>query len=700
MNNQQNPTQIEEKRLCKKCGQRLPSKSGFCMYCGTDNSITSVQHELEKQNNEQLKKYKVIESQKHKPLWYLIFLLLLIDIIVISTIMIFNTNNMYVKVNTARFQDYEEAFYIADDVYLGLKNQKAKVIGANRQDYIEISNTLKDYNIRDAKLVDESYTDRIYILTEEKKLFTISGKIVKEIELEEEYNDIYDYLNKKKNNCVSEKEYAILDEGVYYYNSDENAIFFATNKNFKYEANKSCYSYDKERVIKSEELKLNNPTLIYQDYRGDTIILKDKNEIVKIEYGLITERIKEFKVNGKKIPVEKIKKIFYGLDYLPTDSFTIIDNKDGIYNTTSSENNYTNTIKNEIDLNVVSTLFKALDKETKINLLLIVAILIVNLIIIYKMSDKHTFSKCITIAGIITVELILFVIIRGDGIKLDSVDTFFQLIETLILLYLLLTIVAMLIIQIAELVIKLLDLIKFRNIFSFILTFAAITSIFLVISLSGKYGLFFSVFALGAFWAYYTESEDIDIDLFIMPKTRIPIAVLSIVNVILFFLLLNIFHICNYFVFLFLISVMFALYLTVRPTLTKKELTGKTTKSLLILIMYIAYTFISGLFAMNLFTSLQKDYQGILIKYVLMTAATNVLYLVVTFVLLIIISTVFRLLHKIIKISNKKTNSIVIFLIFSIVTLITFTAAIYFFPEIMSLIDTVVQNISSNLYKN
>ena len=109
MNNQQNPTQIEEKRLCKKCGQRLPSKSGFCMYCGTDNSITSVQHELEKQNNEQLKKYKVIESQKHKPLWYLIFLLLLIDIIVISTIMIFNTNNMYVKVNTARFQDYEEA---------------------------------------------------------------------------------------------------------------------------------------------------------------------------------------------------------------------------------------------------------------------------------------------------------------------------------------------------------------------------------------------------------------------------------------------------------------------------------------------------------------------------------------------------------------------------------------------------------------
>ena len=30
----------EEKRLCKKCGKRLPSSNNFCMYCGCNNNIS------------------------------------------------------------------------------------------------------------------------------------------------------------------------------------------------------------------------------------------------------------------------------------------------------------------------------------------------------------------------------------------------------------------------------------------------------------------------------------------------------------------------------------------------------------------------------------------------------------------------------------------------------------------------------------
>ena len=47
----QNAVTEEEKRVCKKCEKRLPNKSYFCMYCGTDNAPTSVQVEYEKANN-------------------------------------------------------------------------------------------------------------------------------------------------------------------------------------------------------------------------------------------------------------------------------------------------------------------------------------------------------------------------------------------------------------------------------------------------------------------------------------------------------------------------------------------------------------------------------------------------------------------------------------------------------------------------
>ena len=55
MEEQQNAV-AEEEHLCKKCEKRLPKSSYFCMYCGTDNSPTSIQVEYEKANNESLKK--------------------------------------------------------------------------------------------------------------------------------------------------------------------------------------------------------------------------------------------------------------------------------------------------------------------------------------------------------------------------------------------------------------------------------------------------------------------------------------------------------------------------------------------------------------------------------------------------------------------------------------------------------------------
>lgn len=699
MNNQQNPTQLEEKRLCKKCGQRLPNKSGFCMYCGTDNSTTSVQSEFEIKNNEVLKKYRVIEAQKYSPLWYLIFILLTIDIIVINCIMTFNHDKMFVKVNNARFQNYEESFYLGEGAYLGVKNQKAKVIGINRLDYLDITSEIQNHTIKDIQVASNIISQKsIYILTTEKKLITITGKMIVVDELEEDYTDVYDYLNQKNNNCTREKEYIVLGENSFYYNKDTNEIYTSTGRQYTYDNDKLCVAYNKNLVLSSSKIDLDNPKLIHQDSNGKTIILKDKDEVVKIESGVIKERIKEFNIKGKKVKVENIKEIFYEPDnYYSRENFLIIDKKDGIYNTASVETPIIDDT--EISMDTLSLLIKSLNDDIKINLIIILVILICNTIFLYKMSDQHTFSKCLSMSGILMIELVLFILFRGGGFSLDSAKQFFTLLENLFLIYLFIIIISTVITQIAELTIKLLDLIQFRNIFSYAFVYVAILSLFLVISTSGKYGLFFAVFCLGSFWAYFTEREDIDIDLFILPSAQKTIIIFAVINVILFIMLINIFHICDYFIFLLLIAVMFSLYLTARPTLTKKEITGKTLKSLLVMIMYFVYTFISGLFAMNLFTTLQEDFQGIIIRQVIMMGITNILYLIVTFILLIIISTIFRILHKIIKTSNKKTNSVTVFFLFGIITLLAFTAVIYFFPEIVNLIDTAVHEISSNFSK-
>ena len=699
MDNQQNSIPVEEKRICKKCLNKLPNKSDYCMYCGTDNAATSVQVEYKIQNNEQLKKYKLIEAKKKKPLWYFIFILLLIDVVVVNTVMIFNQDKMFVEVNSARFENYEKSYYLDDGAYIAYKNNKAKIIGKNRQDYLEITSEIQKYNIKDIQEVNNNISKRIYVLTDGNIILEIVGSRFNTIELENEYNDVYEYLNEKNNNCLSEKEYSVLTNNSYYFDTDSKEVIFVSDPKYNYVNDRVCYSYTKSIVLTSEELELNNPELIYSSNNGETIILKDNKEVLKIESGIIKERIKEYKIDNKTVSVEKIKKIIYKSKSLLSDNenIIIIDNKDNIHELNGSNKIVTSNAS--LAISVIKLLLNNLDDDGKINLAILLILLISNFIFYYKMADTHTFSKVFSMSGMLMIELVLFTLIRGGGYKLGSGEEFFALLEGLFSTYLGIFIVSTIITQIGELTIKLLDLIKFRNIFSFILTFIAIISIFFNILASGSNGLFFAIFALGSFWAYLTETEDIDIDLFIRENTKKPIIILSVIVLILFLVMLKIFHIGNYFILLFLLSVLFALYLTVRPELAKKELTGKSIKSLLVMIMYLTVSFINTLLAMNLFTKLQSDYEGKILESVLLIAFTYILYFAVTFMLLTVISSVFRIVHKIIKTANKKTNSVVQFLIFAIIAIIAFTAAIYFFPEIVNLINTAVNKIFSSVTK-
>jgi hypothetical protein len=86
-------------------------------------------------------------------------------------------------------------------------------------------------------------------------------------------------------------------------------------------------------------------------------------------------------------------------------------------------------------------------------------------------------------------------------------------------------------------------------------------------------------------------------------------------------------------------------------------------------------------------------------KFVLTTAFQYVLYLIVTFALLIVISSILRILHKIIKKLCKNTNTVIAYLMFSIISLVLFSVIIYFFPEILNLINTGVSKVFTTIIK-
>lgn len=692
MEEQQNAV-AEEEHLCKKCEKRLPKSSYFCMYCGTDNSPTSVQVEYEKANNESLKKYTIIKAQKKTLPWYLLFILLVIDVIVINFILFTNQSNLFVKVNSARFENYEKTYYIAEDVYLAVKDNKIRMIGSNRMDYIDSISEIQQFEFKDIQEVRTiTGSKKIYLQSSKNKIYALSGKNLETIETETDYIDIYHYLNDKKSNCYNQAEHIVLSPLTYYFDPEKKEIIYVETSEYINNGTKVCANYVRSTAIDNNELNLENPEVVYHSYDGYDIALKNNKEIVEIKAGKIVKRHTEIKVKEDTIKVEDIKKIFY-----ENNTLTVIDKKDDIY--VDSENLSYEEIKDQlVNKNTIKLLFKYMDKDTKIDLIILLVLAIVDLVLLFRMSNKGPFYKVMNTSAALFVEYILFTVFRGDGFELNSGAEFMAFVKLLILVYLLLIIISMIIVQISDIAIKLLDVISFKNIISFIFVFVAILFIFLAVITSGANGLFFAVFLLGSYWSYFTEVEDVDIDLFITPSSYVPIAVLSGLNVILFCVLLHIFKISNYFIFLVLISIMFAIYLAVRPELAKKELTGKSIKSLLVIILSLVYSFIITLFTMDLFNKLVKD-DGTIMKFVLTTAFQYVLYLVVTFGLLILISSILRVLHKVIKKICKNTNTVVSYLIFSLISLVLFSIIIYFFPEIVNLINLGVSKVFTTIIK-
>ncbi len=690
-NTTQNPK--SEERKCKKCEKRLPNKSYFCMYCGTDNAPTSVQVEYEKANNEALKKYTIIDAKKQSPIWYVLFMLLVIDAIVVSCVLMTKQQDAFIEVNSARFQNYEKSYYLGEEAYLSLKDNKLKIIGDNRIDYSEITNIIRGKEIKDIQEVYEGYfgdTKKIYIQTSNDKIYMIEDNKILEIELEKEekYIDIYHYLNSQERNCYNDTEYIILAEDNYYYDASTNEIKRVGEVDYDFSGEKYCKNYQRTTTLAAEDLNLEKPKIIYQASDGDKIILKDEKELLEIKDGQITKRVNELTIKNETVKVEDIKEIFYD-----DGDYIVIDKNDKIYDETLNNDD----IKDMIDVSKLIS-FKNLSTKDKIYLAVIFLVLIGDIIFLYKMNDQHTFSKVMSTSGLLMIEYVALLLIVGGGLHIPNAEVFFELIESLLLTYLMIVIISMVIVQIAELTVKLLDLIRFRNVFSYIPVLIAITTIFLSLLTTGKYGMFLGIFVLGTYWSYLTESEEIDIDLFVKPSSYVPLIVLFIANAILYFALLNIFKICNYFVILFLVAFLFAIYLAARPNLTKKELTGKSTKSLIVLILTLTDQFINVLFSMNLFTTLQKD-DGTIMKTVLAKGFENVLYLVVTFGILIFISSILRILHKTIKTITKNMNTYVQVLLFSLISIILFTIIIYFLPEIAGLIEAGVNKIFTSLIK-
>ena len=155
--------ETEEKRVCQKCGKRLPSSNNFCMYCGCNDeeleslkdinasnihtqnkqellnkSINAKDRELVISNgksdavdtNEEDEKIRHI-NKKNSLKNNLIYVFILLDVILISTVLLIKSDGLLYEKFKYDLENYDRVINFNNTDFIVLDNNKIKVFGEN-----------------------------------------------------------------------------------------------------------------------------------------------------------------------------------------------------------------------------------------------------------------------------------------------------------------------------------------------------------------------------------------------------------------------------------------------------------------------------------------------------------------------------------------------------------------------------------------
>ena len=728
----------EEKRLCKKCGKRLPSSNNFCMYCGCNNNIsdeelaalqTTTDKNLHSQSKQELLNKSIaakdrplnIEkgasdspSKKRPPeekgnlplITKLIYVFMLLVIVVMSTVLVFNTKNMFFNNFKYDLDKYDKFVSYNNNTFIGLKDNKIEIIGEktgfNKKDFEKIDKINKQ-RVLDIGIFYGSSDDNVYIKTN-KGLYDITSYGSIDVErLDEPKDNLLEDINVElKNNVTLDgKYYSIVDDNSYFI-KDGSLYKNVLVERYHYEKGKGMYNiYTSEKVIDASELDMTNPRIVDSSTSNDSIVILGDDIIKAYIKGVLVSSIDRFTIGKEEYKISDFKYIFYhdGDVSLVDKSNRLFEKDIGEYLNTRTYTSYgfysrdTKTVKeaSEQDLNQNINIYRSGThnslyylffplKDNYKAILILLGILILIVGVMYFCKEKPFLISFGLLSGTILVIIILYFVYyltqQTQSVKIgEIIKAFIGFAPEVLLVGFITTIIKEIAAYISE---KL----NIETIYHF--TLIAISLIISLIAFTEVTDEpFISVVVIGIIWTFicYNDEDYVNNNMNIIKL--IPVLGILVGSIVLTFILSNMLGIANYYFYIIIIAFCFAYYLVLNDSITIGNSMFKMLKGNSVIIMGVVSIIMT--FGIEFLNTLGEDneYQrkfameivGILIKYGFSLIAFILVIGSIIGILLFAISKAGVLLNKI-------DNRILKVFIYFVIMIVFVSLIIYLIPQI------------------
>lgn len=682
----------EEKRLCKKCGKRLPSSNNYCMFCGCNNDLTDEQiNELEQEKSDNNSENNYVEREESTLTYKLIFVFILLDVLFLSVLFTFHRNNILFKKFSYDFNQYDKVISLDIDSFLVLKNKKVKVLGENSINDDTI-NTLNKDGVVD---IGETYPGSGEIIAESKdKIYSFNSNYgyLRDYKLEHPSGNLFkDYSNEVSRTInTNEDYYTVIGEN--YFIKDDSLY-----QNEIIEDQASYYtltdSYTSQLVLDKEQLNLEKPIIIGSSKSQRSIAIKGDNAIKLFTDGKLIQTIHKIKYLDKEYSIGDFKHIFLNngqLFLVCKNDFTIRSYSDifiASYYAESKESTsdsfksiYGNQLKQDT-LEIIGEKISLKDALSGIKLIfditykvviIMIAIAIILLGLLYYFRESGFLKSSFAVTGYIFV--ICFIYIMYSTSKSSNPD-YWNAIKSSFIIIPIEFIVALVIVQIKEISQYLLNRFNIETIYHFPLMILCCTCLLLAVTSFAGNSVLLLVLP-GLIWVFLASNDEDYVEYDFHRKDYIIFIIILFLNILLSFIVCSIFRVSEYFFCILVVSYSLSCYMVLNDHLSIVDIFRSFIVSNVTLflgfIVSIVASFITLMKLKDLMGNVTfSDFMGEIYKQIIGVQVLKMaLIIVVCFVISIVLDFVQMVMKKIIKSDQRLLRILIMMTMMIIVTFI------------------------------
>ena len=657
--------ETEEKRLCKKCGKRLPSSNNYCMFCGCNNDLYDKQLEDSKSvsSDEEKALNQIIKRESNSLMSKLIYVFILLDIIFISVLLFQNGNNMFYERFAYHLDRYDKVIHLNNDSFLVFKNKKIKILGDSKID----SKIIHNINQSDVLDIGESYPGSGQILVEVNNkiyLFSSNYNSVKEYKIKNSSGNVYEDINKEV--------YHVINDDNDYYNVIGKNYFIKDDTLYMNERSTDYYHYKSKQVLDRKRLGVSHASIIGCTNSQRSILVKGDTVIKLFTDGKLVQTIKKVFYQGKEYSISDFRYVFLSngnLQFICKNGFIINSSFDffdfASYVEASGD---TNILLSNLGTDIKDEMLTVQQKNYSVSLLkdfspfsklinkavaFCIIALILLLVLLYYFKDTGFLSSCFILTGYFSVLSFIFLCYVALEMGVSNIDLWNNFKASFSLLPIEFF-CSFIIIEIREIAKYLLYKFNIETVYHFPLMIICCSCFIFAVSYLTKDANLLIVLP-GIMWVFFSsnDEEDIEYDFSTQDYQKIVFMICGVFALCL--LLCGLFHISMYFLYILIVSFCISCSMVIQNNDSFKDYFRK----MIVSNICIFYICIVGIFSSildlfkadsNSFSYISKD----ALKYNIGTDFLKILFIVaILFFVSVILYFVQVFLKKIHQVENR-----------------------------------------------